>query len=377
MIIEKSDKGGVSIEGLVYDYEKELAKVADTINVTEFEAVKKRIIHSIIQGKNIFLLGDGINSAIADHFAVDITKNVGIALGNNGLRVQAISMNQPMPLVTALANDVSQDMVYAEMLRLFAVPGDLLMIFSNEFSSESIENARKYAYEHGIKIVSISGEESCKSLTPAHAVLKIKSDNPFIIQDILLFLTHTLTDCLKEEIKYPVVFLDRDGVINVDSPDYIKSIEEFRLIEGVPEAIKLLNLNGYAVVVITNQSIIGRGMVKEKQVEEIHQHMKKELFEKGAVINGIYYCPHAPAEHCTCRKPSPQLIQQAFEEMPLARENAYMIGNSGSDIETGLNAGIRTIFIGEPGELGENLQCQNTYAAGNLFDAVTWIIKNR
>lgn len=359
---------------MIDSYLDNLREVVTGIDINEYEAVKKLLIDSSSQAKNLFLLGEGINSAVADHFAVDLTKNVGLSLGNSGFSIKTIAMNQPMPLLTALANDVCQEMVYAEQLRLLAVPGDLLVIFAEGLKLDSIKNAITYAHNNGIKVALISADITPEMKEMSDAFLNVKSPDSYIIQDLLLFLSHALTDNLMHEMKYPVVFLDRDGVINIDSDDYIKSVSEFQLIDGSAEAIKLLNLNGYAVVVVTNQAIIGRGIATVEAVEEINEHMTQELLKRGAKINKIYYCPHAPEENCNCRKPKPGLIQKAFEELPLDESHAFMIGDRKTDIEAGVNAGVPNIFIGSKEKLGKEEQDGTVYYAENLFDAVTWLI---
>ena len=346
------------------------------INEEEYEKVKRLLVHAVSKDQTFFLLGEGVNSATADHFAVDLTKNVGLSLGNYGFSIKAIAMNQHMPLLTALANDVCQEKVYAEQLRLLARPGDLLIVFTENLSMESVKEAIYYAKANGIKIAVISGRLSDEEKEIADAYLELKSDVPYVIQDLLLFLSHAFTKELMNEIKFPVIFLDRDGVINVDSDDYIKNVSEFELIRDSAEAIRLLNINGYAVVVVTNQAIIGRGLATKDDVEEIHAYMKEGLLKKGAVINKIYYCPHAPEEHCTCRKPLSGLIEQAFNELPVDPDNAIMIGDRITDVQSGINAGIKSITIGSDIQLDDVQEQSVLYHADNLFDAVTWIIRN-
>ena len=107
------------------------------------------------------------------------------------------------------------------------------------------------------------------------------------------------------------VFLDRDGVVNQDSPDYIKSPEEFHFIPQSPEAVALLNRHGFQVILITNQSLIGRGMAPVSTLEAIFDKMKAGVAAAGGEILDIFYCPHTPDGGCDCRKPKPGLIEQA------------------------------------------------------------------
>jgi len=136
-----------------------------------------------------------------------------------------------------------------------------------------------------------------------------------------------------------VVFLDRDGVINADSPDYIKSWVEFRFLPGSLDAIRQLTQNGFAVVVITNQSAVGRGMISLETLYDIHRRMCREIATAGGKITDIFYCPHRPDEGCDCRKPMPGMILKAAQAYDIDLSTAWMIGDSAGDIECAVNAG--------------------------------------
>src|SRR5438128_11269070 len=103
----------------------------------------------------------------------------------------------------------------------------------------------------------------------------------------------------------PAVFLDRDGVLNRERPDFIKSPEEFELLPGAAEAVGRLNGAGYPVFVITNQSGIPRGLLTESTLNRIHEKLLNEMTAPGSSIQGIYYCPHLTEPGCDCRKPGP------------------------------------------------------------------------
>ncbi|MBU4009976.1 MAG: D-glycero-beta-D-manno-heptose 1,7-bisphosphate 7-phosphatase, partial [Proteobacteria bacterium] len=135
------------------------------------------------------------------------------------------------------------------------------------------------------------------------------------------------------------VFLDRDGVINKDSPDYIKKWSEFEFIPGSIEAIKLLSENDYTVIIITNQSMINRKISSSDNLEFIHEMMKKDVKNKGGEIKDIFFCPHTPEDDCECRKPKPGLIGQAQKRYDINIAKSVMIGDSAKDIECARKAG--------------------------------------
>lgn len=180
-----------------------------------------------------------------------------------------------------------------------------------------------------------------------------------------------------------VVFLDRDGVINRDSPDYIKCWEEFIFLPNTLEALKLLTLKGYTLIVITNQSIIGRKWILPEVLEEMHRRLKSTVASHGGRITDIFFCPHTPEQGCSCRKPKPGLIEQACRKYAIDLSDAVMVGDRPKDIQCGIAAGCgRTILVRAPDEpiTGPAL---NAPAPGNahpsvvvadLLEAARWII---
>ncbi len=152
-----------------------------------------------------------------------------------------------------------------------------------------------------------------------------------------------------------VIFLDRDGVINEDSDDYVKSWKEFRFVKGVRQALKQIKQAGIPVVVITNQSIIGRGMVTEAELSAIHDRMRQGVKKAGGHILKIYYCPHHPDDHCSCRKPRIGLLKKAAKELGLDLKNCLFVGDTLKDIQAGSRAGCRTILV-QTGQGEESLK---------------------
>jgi D-glycero-D-manno-heptose 1,7-bisphosphate phosphatase len=177
------------------------------------------------------------------------------------------------------------------------------------------------------------------------------------------------------------LFIDRDGVINQDSPDYIKSCEEFFFIKGSTEAFKLLEQNNIDAFVITNQSVIGRNMVSPEGLDMIFSKMKTEIVRYGGKIKDIFFCPHTPEDGCQCRKPLPGMIFQARDKYAIDLKKSAMIGDSAKDIECAFNAGVRTKILVKTGngeKALEKLKQKNIkpdYIALNLLDGVQWLLK--
>jgi D-glycero-D-manno-heptose 1,7-bisphosphate phosphatase len=146
------------------------------------------------------------------------------------------------------------------------------------------------------------------------------------------------------------VFLDRDGTINVEK-DYLYQLHDFEFIDGVADAIRLLNDSGYFVVVVTNQSGVARGYYTEEDVELLHRHIDAELEKTGARVDAWLYCPHHPDGRgsyslpCDCRKPLPGMLKEAARRYDIDLESSVMIGDKLADIGAGISAGCRTILV--------------------------------
>jgi D-glycero-D-manno-heptose 1,7-bisphosphate phosphatase len=153
-----------------------------------------------------------------------------------------------------------------------------------------------------------------------------------------------------------LVILDRDGVINIDSDDYIKSPEEWHAIPGSLEAIAKLNKAGFKVAIATNQSGLGRGYYDVKTLEAIHKKMLDQMAKVGAHIDALFYCPHKPDEGCDCRKPKAGLLHKIADFLKMDLKSAIMIGDTDKDSGAADAAGIGSIIVGEEGEVPDLAQ---------------------
>jgi D-glycero-D-manno-heptose 1,7-bisphosphate phosphatase len=180
-----------------------------------------------------------------------------------------------------------------------------------------------------------------------------------------------------------VIFLDRDGVINYDSPDYVKSWEEFRFLPGSLEALAALTAAGYTLILITNQAGVGRGLIPPAVLEDMHRRLQQAVAEQGGRIFDIFHCPHHPDENCDCRKPAPGMILQAAANYRIDTAGTIMIGDNAKDIVCGRQAGCgATILV----RTGNGLQAlkdlagigiQPTAVAEDLLDAANMVLSGR
>ena len=143
----------------------------------------------------------------------------------------------------------------------------------------------------------------------------------------------------------PLIILDRDGVINEDSDDYIKSPKEWHPIEGSLEAISTLSKNGYQIVVATNQSGIGRKLFTIDDLNAIHMKMNSHLAQFGGVIDAIFFCPHLPRDDCQCRKPKPGLYYEISERLRISLNKVYCVGDKMTDVKAIQSAGGKPILV--------------------------------
>lgn len=176
------------------------------------------------------------------------------------------------------------------------------------------------------------------------------------------------------------VFLDRDGVINRDSSSYIKSWKEFEFLPGSLEAIKLLTEESFTIILITNQSVINRGMVTQTGLMHIFSNMKEAILKKGGKITDIYYCPHMPNENCSCRKPAPGMVLSAQKKYNIDLSSSYFVGDSTKDIECAKRAGCGYSILVRTGNGPEAIKeltktgREPDHVAADLLEAVEKII---
>lgn len=141
------------------------------------------------------------------------------------------------------------------------------------------------------------------------------------------------------------VLMDRDGVINEDSPDFIKSPNEWLPLPGSLEAIALLYQHGFKVIVITNQSGLARGLFDAETLEHIHAKMTAMAEAYGGKIESIYVCPHGPGDNCACRKPHPGLLQAFARDYQADLHNLPFVGDALRDINAALAVGAKPILV--------------------------------
>ncbi len=173
------------------------------------------------------------------------------------------------------------------------------------------------------------------------------------------------------------VLLDRDGTINVER-HYLSDPEEFELLPGALEGLKRLHFAGLGLIVVSNQSAVGRGYFDQDRLEAIHQKMKELLKREGIMLSGVYFCPHQPDDHCECRKPEVGLGRRAAAELGFDLKQSFVIGDKETDIVFGKHLGARTLLVltGYGKEVERRGQHGADYVVDDLREAASVIIRH-
>lgn len=143
----------------------------------------------------------------------------------------------------------------------------------------------------------------------------------------------------------PAIFLDRDGVVIENRPDYVRRWEQVEIFPQAVNALGQLADSPYAIVLVTNQSAIGRGIISLEQAHSINTRLTEAIVHFGGRVDGVFMCPHKPDDLCTCRKPNPGLLQQAAEALSLDLTQSIMIGDAYTDLLAGQRAGVAQIAL--------------------------------
>jgi D-glycero-D-manno-heptose 1,7-bisphosphate phosphatase len=153
-----------------------------------------------------------------------------------------------------------------------------------------------------------------------------------------------------------VVFLDRDGVINIERGEYTWKIEDFKLTVGLISFLKEVQQKGFFTIIISNQGCIGKGVCTMEDVDKAHEYLKDELKRSNIELTDLYYCPHHPnSGKCLCRKPGSVMLEKAISRYQVDVSKSYFIGDTERDIEAGNKVGLHTIKVTPNDDLTEYL----------------------
>ncbi|MFI3263083.1 MAG: D-glycero-beta-D-manno-heptose 1,7-bisphosphate 7-phosphatase [Rikenellaceae bacterium] len=309
------------------------------------ETVATLIYNTIKAGGRVLLCGNGGSAADAQHIAAELV--VRFVYERRGL--SAIALTTDSSILTAIGNDYGFDYVFERQVEALSQPGDVLIGISTSGNSANVLAALRKAKDLGVATVGMLGGNGglCKEyldydITIDASVTARIQESHILCGHIICGLIDELVVSEKKEVK--AVFLDRDGTINYDE-GYTYKVEDLRFIEGVVEALTLMQKAGYKLIIVTNQSGIGRGYFSIEDCQNFNDAMVESLAQKGIVIDDILMCPHAPDEDCVCRKPLPYLVNEASERYNIDKTQSFMLGDKKSDIECGERAGLQSCLV--------------------------------
>lgn len=320
----------------------ELKRSSDVISGIDPVQIRKAadvIKESVKKGGQIIFMGNGGSSADAQHIAAEFSGKY--AFDRPAMAGVCLSNIAP---VTAIGNDYTYDFVFKRQIEAGCRKGDVVVGFSTSGNSKNVVLALEAAKAIGAYTISFTGD--C-------GILREKVDLPVIIptketprvQEGYLVACHTICGIVERELfGKKAVFVDRDDTLVIDAP-YCGDPDKLIIYPGVPEAVAKLNKAGYLVIVVTNQSGIGRGLIDEAALSKVHDKLVKEIEAGGGKIDDIYYCPHHPDAGCGCRKPETALGVEAIVKYNIDPSKSFMIGDLDRDIEFGKRLGLMTFQV--------------------------------
>lgn len=178
-----------------------------------------------------------------------------------------------------------------------------------------------------------------------------------------------------------MVFVDRDGVINRNrAGDYVRTVDQFEFLSGALEGLARLKEAGCAVIILSNQAGVGKGLMSHEDLERINDEMLRVISDHGGEISAVYYCTHRKDEGCTCRKPQSGLFERAAQDLGVSLDGSYLVGDALSDLQAGVNAGCRTVIVltgrASASEI-ESWETKPDHVADDLPSAAAWILRQQ
>lgn len=169
-----------------------------------------------------------------------------------------------------------------------------------------------------------------------------------------------------------VIFLDRDGVINIEK-DYLYKVEDFEFVDGVFDALKYFQSLGYKLIVVTNQSGISRGYYTKDDFDKLTVWMVEQFRKNDIILDGVFCCPHGPNDNCNCRKPKTGMVDESLKLFDIDFENSWLIGDKDSDIQMAINSGIKNTIQVRSGHKFDEQTSKADYILDSIKDSISVI----
>ena len=291
----------------------------------------------------VFMVGNGGSASTASHMANDLAKQAFVA-GRRPLRAHALTDN--VETLTAVANDIGYENVFAFQLKTHARPGDVLVLISCSGSSPNLTTAIEVAKNLGLTTIAFGGLDGGRTRDLCDYYVHVPSRDYGHVETAHLLFEHLLTLLLRDAARAalkPSVLIDRDGVIVKNRN--VKSQMEMEILQGALDSLGVLTKSGHRIFVVTNDSAISRGLTTFAEVESMHRQLAYEASCHGGAIEAFLVCPHTLDDGCDCRKPAPGLLFQARDRYGVDLGSAVMIGDWETDAQAARAAGCASILV--------------------------------
>lgn len=310
----------------------------------ELAEIGRRVYKAVTSGKKVLICGNGGSAADAQHIAAEFVGR--FVLERRGLA--AIALTTDTSILTAVGNDYGFDTVFERQVEALGQEGDILIGITTSGNSANVLSAIKKANSMGLVTVGLLGGSGGEAAHICDYSIVIKSKVTARIQESHILCGHIICGMVDELMTRnkvnKAVFLDRDNTITVDR-GYTHMVEDLEFIDGAVEALALLQNVGFKLVVVTNQSGVGRKLYSREEAKLFSDAMVEALKEQGVVISDVQMCTHTPEDYCFCRKPSPYMIDYAAETLNIDIAQSYMLGDKISDVKCGENAGVKSSYL--------------------------------
>jgi D-sedoheptulose 7-phosphate isomerase len=318
---------------------RESAAIIASVDDGQVLRVAEALMKVFKAKRKVVLFGNGGSAADAQHIAAEFSGRYMMERAP----LNAIALTN-LSSITAIGNDYSYETVFERQVEGHVREGDAVIGISTSGNSKNVLRAVAKAKELGAVTIGFSGS-SGKLKDAVDVALVIGSRSTPRIQEGYMAAAHIICGLVEKGVfGRRAVFIDRDDTIAKDVP-YCPSPDKLVLFDGVGGSIRRLNDAGFLVIVVTNQSGVGRGYFTESRLSEIHDKMRSDLAEDGAKLDAIYFCPHLPEEGCECRKPNIGMVLQAMMDFDIDLSSSFVVGDSEREMELARRIGAKGIQV--------------------------------
>ena len=318
---------------------RESAEVIAAVDDSQVLRAADALVKVFKAKRKVVLFGNGGSAADAQHIAAEFSGRYMMERAP----LNAIALTN-LSSITAIGNDYSYETVFERQVEGHVREGDAVIGISTSGNSKNVLRAVAKAKELGAVTIGFSGS-SGKLKDAVDVALVIGSRSTPRIQEGYMAAAHIICGLVEKGVfGRRAVFIDRDDTIAKDVP-YCPSPDKLVLFDGVGGSIRRLNDAGFLVIMVTNQSGVGRGYFTESKLSEIHDKMRSDLAEDGAKLDAIYFCPHLPEEGCECRKPNIGMVLQAMMDFDIDLSSSFVVGDSEREMELARRIGAKGIQV--------------------------------